>query len=433
MNISFLAITASKLLDKELYSLITGLLIAGGIGLLIGLEREYAHQQNKHEKEEELFAGIRTFPIIAFLGFLSMLLAEKVDNLLFVAGFLGVVILVALGYYLRNVKSLQGGTTEFTALLTFLLGGAVYMGNYRFSIAIAILTTLLLAFKVSIHGFIGRFSRKDLRAFFKFIVLAFLILPFLPDQNFGPNGNLNPFNIGTIIILLTAINFSGYLLSKFVSPSKSILVTGVLGGLISSTAITWFFARQSAKNPSNAPNYAAAILLASSIMFPRILFWLYLYNNSLLQITWVTAIVLGVIGIGTGVFLIWRYKPTGISESLPAQNPLNLSEALKFGAIYITILLLVGFAKDQFGSEGIYVVSFISGLTDVDAITISLANIGNQSIKAFVAYNGVLIAALANSVFKYGFCLAFGSRDLKKYTSLGFLIILLIGMVFLFL
>ena len=330
---------------------------------------------------------------------------------------------------MNSNKISKGGTTELTTLLTYLLGSMVFLGYYRLAIAVAVLVTLLLAFKVSIHGFIGKVTQQDLHALLKFTVITFLVLPFLPDQAYGPYDNLNPFSIWTIVVLLTALNFTGYLLAKFISARKGIIVTGILGGLVSSTAVSWFFARQSKQYPLNSVNYAAAILLASSIMFPRILLWLYIYNQDLLVESWFYVLIIGLIGIAVALLLTQYNKAGNISENIPGKNPLNLSEALRFGAIYVGILLLVGFAEENFGDEGIYVVSGISGLTDVDAITISLANLSMEEFKLSTASLGIVIAAIANTLVKYGLCLLFGSNELRKYSSYGFLSILLAGLV----
>lgn len=408
--------------DYDTTKILIGLLISAGIGILIGLEREYSHKKDKKEGGDDLLmAGIRTYPLITLLGYLMLFLSSMLTIWLYIIALIGVLAYVGLFYY-RNSKLGHAGTTsEFSVIIAYLIGGLVYLDYTLLAVGIGVFLTVTLAFKPRIHQAVGKLDEKDVHAIIQFVIMAALVLPLLPDEDFGPDGVLNPRKIGLIIVLLTGLNFVGYLLSKFIDTEKSIILTGILGGFLSSTAVTWHFSRQS-KTGKGSPEYqAVAVIVASSIMFLRVAVLLYILNQALFFQVVAGMIIVSIIGISIGFIIVKRSTNKSSGEGVVSKNPLNLLEALKFGAIYITILLLVALAKEYVGQDAIYVVSAVSGLTDVDAIVISMANLGGSTIDFDVALTGVIIAVASNTLVKYAMCLFNGNAKFKKFTSFGFI------------
>lgn len=410
-------------LNDELLDLIKELLITLGIGLLLGLEREYT---KSGEHKERLLAGVRTFPIVALMGYVSMLLSADYTTWIFLVTFLGVILITALSY-LRGGDRDFGTTTEFALLMTFLLGCMVFTGRYHLSVFLGVIVTALLALKTRLHAAVARLSEKEILSILTFIVITALVLPLLPRQDWGPYGLFNLYEIWLIVVIFVTLNFLGYFLTKFLDHKKSTLMTGILGGFVSSTATAWFFSRQSGKSTDGGVIEAAAIILASSIMFPRLLIWLLLLNFPLFKSLAIPVALLGLAGIGIGY---WIARNQGsIQESPPREvaNPINLREALVFALIYLGIKFLVGYSSEHFGESGVYLASGISGITDIDAITISMANLSKGGLDLSIAGTAILIAAFANTLVKFGFCLAFGNTSLKKYTSMVFVPLFLLG------
>ncbi|MCB0725330.1 MAG: MgtC/SapB family protein [Ignavibacteriae bacterium] len=402
--------------------LIIGMLVSVGIGILIGLEREYSHKKEERTGSDNLLmAGIRTYPIITLLGYIIMFLSASLTIWLFFVTLVAVLVYVGMFYYRNSKLGHTGTTSEFSVVIAYLLGAMVYLDYTLLAVGIGVFLTITLAFKLRIHKAIGKLTEKDIHAIIQFVIMAALLLPLLPDEDYGPDGVLNPFKIGLIIVLLTGLNFVGYLLGKFINTGKSVILTGILGGFISSTAVTWHFSRQS-KAGKGVPSYqAAAVIVASSIMFLRIAFLLYILNKELFEQSAAGMIIVAGIGIGIGYLIVRNSKVTHSERGIVSKNPLNLTEALKFGAVFVSILLLVGLAKEYIGTGAIYAVSAISGLTDVDAVVISMANLAGVNLAINVAFTGVIIAAASNTLVKYAMCLIFGKPELKKYASIGFI------------
>lgn len=407
------------------------LLIVLGIGVIVGLEREYsAVRDHKNEKgeREELFAGVRTFPLVALIGYLSILLSDTVSVWIFPVAFFAVASFAVTSYYLDNLKERDGSTTEFSLLAVFLISALVYSGEYLVSVFLGLLITALLTFKVHIHRAVARLNRQEVLSILLFVVITALVLPLLPNTDFGPYGALNPYKIWFIVTIFIALNFIAYFLHKFIGSKYSIITTGVLGGFISSTATAWYFSRLGGKSKEGGMTHVGAILIASSIMFPRLLIWLVVLNPTLLGEIWLAVVVFGLIGFGSGFYFTKKSLGTEEFGERSIGNPINLKDAGVFGIIYVVILLVVGFAESQFGDQGVFIAAGISGLTDVDAITISMAEYGGNSISMNSAAIAVLIAAFANTIFKYALCLIFGNALMKKYASIGFIPIFVAGL-----
>ncbi len=415
-------------LSPEMIRLFLEILIVLGIGLLVGLERQYSKSRKEQEQAVELFAGVRTFPLVAIIGYISIYLGDLLSYWIFALALVSVAAFAGISYYAGRMKRHAGATTEFALLLVFLLSGLVYTDHYLLAVFVALTVTALLAFKVNIHWAVSRLSQQDILSILLFAVITALILPLLPDKDFGPYGALNPFKIWLIVTIYITLNFVGYFLHKFIDTRYSILATGVLGGFASSTATAWYFSRLGGKEPTGGTTHVAAIILASSIMFPRLLIWLFVLNAELLIELWIPVLIFGIIGFGMGYFLSRRSLSSGDVHSREIENPINLRDALTFGVLYIIILMLVGYADDQFGSQGVYYAAGISGLTDVDAMTISMANYAKGSIEIAVAAAAVLIAAWSNTLVKYVLCLIFGNKQMRRYASYAFLPILAIVM-----
>jgi uncharacterized membrane protein (DUF4010 family) len=408
--------------DYDTTKLITGMLISVGIGILLGIEREFSHKRDvKDDSTNKLFAGIRTYPLITLLGYLLIFMSGLFNIWVFILGLLGILSYLGIYYYHNTKLGHTGTTSEFSVIISYILGALVYLDFTLLAVGIGVFLTVVLAFKLKVHWAVGELNEEDIHALIQFVIMAALILPVLPDTDYGPDGVLNPRKIGLIIVLLTGLNFVGYLLSKFIDTGKSIILTGVLGGFVSSTAVAWQLSRQS-KSGKGSPAYqSVAVIVASSIMFLRVGVLLYILNQELFFQTIIGMLLVAAVGIFIGFFIISKVKEKNTGDEVISKNPLNILDALKFAGIYVAILLLVALAKQNLGSAAVLALSAVSGLTDVDAVVISMANLGGNTLEMNTALIGVFIALTSNTLVKYSMCLIFGKPEMKKFSSYGFI------------
>lgn len=422
MDISFLE---NLNIDATTLRIFQELLIVIGIGLLVGLERE--NSKTKDQKDRVLFAGVRTYPIVALIGYLSMYLSRELTIGVYLVTFGMLFGFVILSYYLNSKEGSRGATTEFSLIATFLLASYVIYGYYLITVFLALLVTALLALKVSLHSAVLKLDRNDILSILLFIVISGLILPLLPNQDFGPYQALNPFKIGLVVTIFISLNFIAYFLHKFIGAQSSIITTGVFGGFASSTATAWYFSKVAGKSKEGGLTHTAAIVLASSIMFPRLLIWLLILNRSLFIELWIPVLLFSLLGFGIGIYLSRKSFKGDRMNGPKIENPINLKEAGIFTVLYILILLLVGFAQNNYGDMGIYYAAGISGLTGVDAIAVSISKYANTGLSVGVATIALLIAAFANTLLKYALCLIFGNANMRKYASRAFIPLFLAG------
>lgn len=390
------------------------LVLVAAIGFIIGLERE------RYKKEDELFAGMRTFSLISLAGYLSYFIAHFTSIWVFIGTFLGLGIFFAISYYISAAKGDPGATSEIAALLTFLIGALVSMGYLHLSITAAVVILLLLSLKFGLQKFLGKIQDQDIFAIIQFVIISAIILPLLPDRDFGPFLAINMREIWFFIVLIASINFIGYVLMRAFGGRKGVFFTAVVGGLFSSTAVALSFSQRSREHKQLARSYAAGIILSSSIMFARIMFLTYVINAPLFSKFYVPHLLLLTVGIIAGGFLL-SHQPHQVDRmELTYENPLKLLSAIKFGIFYVVIVMLIKTAEHYLGDHGIFLASFISGLADVDPLTISMAKLGGTSVAINTAVVAILIAALSNTLVKYGFTVFLGGPGLKKYTTMGF-------------
>lgn len=388
-----------------------GFLVALGIGLFIGLERE----KSEDIPDEQSVSGIRTFTLISLLGASCSLLLESGNSLLmsFIAG--GVMLLVVLGYYLSSSKTRDiGVTTEFAQILVFTLGFLAYNPQTRkVSVILAVTSALILALKESLHDIVENIREYELIDTLKFAVIAFIVLPLLPNQAVDPWGVINPHEIWLLVVLISGISYVGYVATKILGVDRGLGLTGLLGGLSSSTAVTTAMADKSRREAKIVKPAAFAAIIASNVMFPRIAVEVFVVNR---QLVWQVLPALAAMG-GAGVFagfIIWHKREKTKSE-IKLDSPFALKPALKFGAFFIIVLLVQYFAKEQYGSSGLYGVSLLSGLADVDAITLSTARMGLKGdITDAVAVNAIILAAMSNTLMKFIYAYVIGGREFAR-------------------
>jgi len=402
------------------------LVVATGIGFVIGIEREH----HSMEKEREFFAGVRTFIFIVLLGFLSSLLSMVLSPWVFVITLAGFISIVTVAYWGKRQKGNVGGTTIVAMILSFLLGGVVLLGYIEVALPLMVLIVLALSLKVRLHNLIGRLTREELLAFISFVSIAALLIPFLPDTNIGPYQAINPYEIGWVVILVSGLSFLAYILVKFLGTDRGIILSGILGGAVSSTAVSWIFSHKSQKAPALAVSSAIAILAASTLMVPRVFVWVYIFDRSLVAPLLLPLAIIFLGGIVVSYVFYRRYRPDDKNEAeLPLDNPLSLRGAILFAILYTGILLLVEFANDKLGSSGTYLTSVVAALPNIDAITISMAKLGGASIARKVALNAILLATLSNTVVKVVISLWFGSKPMRRYILIGFGVIFACGLL----
>lgn len=400
----------------------TGLLISAGVGLIIGLEREF----NTHDKPAHI-GGIRTFILVAVLGYCGGWAGQYVPELK-VAIPAGFFLLVAVAYYVQATKGNAGLTTEVALLMTLTLGIIISTGHIREALAIVVLMTVVLSLKEQLHGFIARITEEELFAFLKFIVLALLVLPMLPDQSFGPENLLNLRDMGWIVVLVLSISFAGYLLLKFGSPHKGLLLTAVIGGLFSSTLIAWVFSAKSRERSDLAPAFGAGIVLASSIMFVRVFILCTLF-------AWPVAVSLApalLVMLLLSLIPIRRVLRQQTTDSdapqLAPGNPLDIKNAVFFVLLYVGVTFFMFGSRQWLGTALTYLSGALAGIADIDAITISTAKwAATAPAQQNQAAAIILLAVMSNSLFKLLVSVFNGARELRRPVLTGFGLVLLAG------
>lgn len=385
-----------------------------GIGLLLGLERERAQAQT---------AGLRTFALAALAGTSAAALAGLTGTAWIVAVALAALAMIAIVSYLRDPsRTTDPGTTTLVALLLcYLLGALCWYGQLEIAVALAVTTTALLYFKPELHGFSHRISGTEMRAFLQFAAVAFLLLPLLPNREYGPWAVINPFRIGLLVVLISGLSLAGYAALKLFDRHRAIFAIGVLGGAASSTATTLAFARHA--RAGIVPVGVAALIVALANLSVLVRLGL-ITAAAAPRLLPVLAPILGIaLIVGTiPLLLAWRRLPAQANTpDIVVRNPAELRTALAFALLFALVLLISAGVNAMLGPGGLFAVAAVSGLTDVDAISLSAMQLlRGGSIDAHTAAIVVCIAFASNLMFKLGTVAFVGGRAMALAVAPAF-------------
>jgi uncharacterized membrane protein (DUF4010 family) len=399
--------------------------LAALIGLMVGLEREHSYQQS----ETTHFAGIRTFPLMTLLGCTAAFLSTEGQPWLFAVGFAGLAVLVLIVYAFSAQQGDLGVTTEIVVLLVYLIGGLIYWDQIWLAVALGVTVTVLLAARPALHGLVARIEREDIYAALKFAVVSAVVLPLLPNEAYGPWEVLNPFRIWLMVVFVSAVGFTGYVAIKLLGPQRGIGITGLLGGLVSSTAVTLNFAQRSRDATSLGKHLAFGIVIASVTMYPTVLVQALVFNRRLASEIWLPLLILSALGAALCVFL-WQSAQSQEGQETKLNNPFRLWPAIQFGLLFGAVLVITRGAQAFLGDTGVYVTSFLAGLTGLDAVTLSMAQLAGNGVSYGVATQALLLAVTANTLAKAALTLFLGAPSLRRYAlpSLGFLALISLGL-----
>lgn len=400
------------------------------IGALIGLEREYV-QQRTGESE---FAGIRTFALLSITGAIGAYLTDRFGILVFLAMYLGVALLVWATYLgdIYRKEDQEGITTEVVALVVPMLGAMVIWGEFIVAAALGVIIALILAVKAPLHQLAKRMQSEDLRATLEFALITAVVLPILPNETVGPFDVINPFQVWLLVVLVSGISFLGYILIKLQGSEQGIGITGILGGLVSSTATTVSFAGRSVEIPRLSKLLLMGILLASSMMFPRIIVETAVVYPPLVELVWVPLVVMLFVTLLLVVLLHLQQRDQVVegTKEVKLSNPLRLTTAITFAVAFAVVLVLVRAASEYFGEAGVYLTSALAGIVDVDAITLTASELASSGqIAPRVAATAIILAALVNTAAKAVFAISLGARDMRMPVLISFSVVLIAGII----
>lgn len=390
------------------------LLLALGLGLIVGSERGWRERDGASGSR---VAGIRTFALVSLLGCLSGLLSEGLGVWIVAVMGLAVAILLAVAHWLDiNNERDYGLTTVVAALVTWCLGLAVTQGLQTEAVAAAVVTAVVLHLKERMHQWLSRLSADEFRAILQLLVVSLVLLPILPNERLGPWGALNPYNIWWMVVLIASLSLAGYFALKLIGTDRGILVTSIFGGLASSTATTLSLARLN--RGLNRPRLlAAGIVMACTIMFPRMLVIVAVVNRELLPALWLPIGAMFLVSAVVAI-LLWR-RSSAVSQGAASPQPFQLWPAVQFGLLIAGILLLSNAITHWFGEDKLWLVAVAAGLADVDAITLSLARMAHGAISGDTAVFGIVLAGITNTLVKGGLALYAGGVVLGRYVWLG--------------
>lgn len=382
-----------------------GLGLALALGLLVGLQREWA---------DEKPVGIRSFALIALGGGLAALLLEQAGGWPIAAG------LVALGIMLARHHSPsddEGGiTTLIAALVVFLIGAAAVAGYWIHVAVIGGTVTLLLHWKEPLHTWVDKLGADDFKIIARFVLITLVILPVLPNVAYGPYDAFNPFETWLLVTLIVSINLAGYVALRFVGAKAGGWIAGTVGGMVSSTATTLSYAGLSRSAGKLAPLAALVILVASIVVYPRMMVEVSVVSPALLgAIVWPIA-AFATVMLALAAIVSWRMDRNAAADLPERGNPAQIRMALSFAALYVGILFAVAAVRDLVGEDALYAVAFLSGLTDVDALTLSVSQLhARGELSDDIAWRAIFLASISNLLFKVGAAAVLGSPSLARW------------------
>jgi uncharacterized membrane protein (DUF4010 family) len=384
------------------------LVLALALGLLIGLERE----RSRSETKRLIFGGVRTFPLISLFGFACAWLYLTGLTWLPGIGLVAVLGLAAVAYAGKLRDGRIGATSEVAALLTYITGVLTLLADVRLAMTLGVLTTILLSEKAMLESLVERLDKAEFLAMLRFLLVTFIIYPVLPDESFT-TFHLNPASIWRMVVLVSAIGFVGYFLIKKFGSSVGLWLSGLMGGIVSSTAVSIATGRMAQRQPERGVEALQATLLASSVMYLRVLALLAFFNAAFARtLAW----QLGALA-GLGLLLaLSALRPRGAAPAAPLdqhtliQNPFEIRPALVFAALFVMLTILTNYAKANFGAAGVFSLAGFSGLVDVDPFILSLAQ--GSATAAHLAGQAVIVALMSNTLVKgfYFATLAHGQR-----------------------
>lgn len=399
------------------------------IGALIGIERE----KRKVAEHDHSIGGIRTFMLIAQAGAMAGWLSVKLATpWVFATVGLGVTAVVIAGYVVsvRSGASSLGLTTEIAAIVTFLLGGVCLAGQPALGVGLGIVTSAVLAWKQPIHGLIARIDTGDLYAGLKLAIASFVVLPLLPREPVDPWGALAPYELWLLVVLISGLSLVGYVAVRWLGPGRGTVLTGLFGGLVSSTAVTLSFARRSREDGAGPAVLASGLLVAWAVMFVRVAVEVAVVHAPLLPPLLAPLCAMGAATLACAAWLYLRPAgPVGPAVvDVPLRNPFSLRAAVSFAAFFAAVLLVVALARQYLPPTGLYAVAILAGASDVDAITMSMAAAAREGGDAATSVAAIVIAVLTNTLVKATLAGVLGTAALRLRVAWATAVIVAAGL-----
>lgn len=395
-------------LNPEVFKLLLVLFLS----FLIGLQRE---ERKVAEEGHYAFGGVRTFPLIGFIGYLIAFLSDN-ELLPIVLGFATVAGFLMLSYWHKlttlTTASSAGITSEMTGLATYLVGALVYREQFWIATAVSVASLLLLELKVGLEGLARRIASDDILTFAKFLLVTAVILPVLPDAGFTPYA-INPHKTWLVVAAVSAVSYGSYVLQRLVKGRGGLMLAAVLGGMYSSTTTTVALARRSQREEEEDPHlFAGSIVIASGVMYLRLIVLLGIFNRALMSMLAPSFAALAAIAIGAGWYWSSRAgrQPAGIEQRHAPKNPLELGTAFAFALVFVAMLVATHLALDHFGRGGVYLLATAMGVTDVDPFVMGMTQAAPGTTTLALAAAAILIAAAANNAAKGVYAITLASR-----------------------
>lgn len=369
-------------------------LVALALGFLIGLERE----SNKTEHGRLYLGGVRTFPLISMLGYGCARLYEHGMGYMLAAGLVGVIVLAGIAYSSKVKEGRPGATSEISLILTFIVGGLTVLIDVWIAMTMGIVATILLSEKAQLEDYVERLDRVGFLATLRFLLVTVIILPVLPDRAYT-RFQLNPAKIWQVVIMVSSVGYVGYLLAKRFGHRLGLQLSGLLGGIVSSTAVAVSAGRLARRTPGRSGDALRTVLFASSVMYLRILVLVAILNSAFVSpLAW-KMVVLAMIGIALARTVSTTREDPGAENGEPeVQNPFEIRPALVFAMLFVTLTVVTKFLASTFGSTGTLVLAAVVGVSDVDPFILSL--IRGVDLPAAVVVNAIVLAVMSNTIAK---------------------------------
>lgn len=403
------------------------LAVAALAGMAVGLEREWSGHATGPAAR---FAGVRTFFLLGAIGGVAGWLLAQGQTAVSSALLLGASALIVAAYLIaaRRAPEAIDGTTETAAILVLGTGLLAGLGSLTLASGIVAVTLLLLGEKEAIRGFVKRIGREEMFAALRFAVLALVVLPLLPEGPFGPLGGIRPRSLWMVVLIFSGVNFAGYVARRALGDTRGYLAMGALGGLVSSTAVTLSFSRQSRDEPQHSPALAAGTIAACTVVLARVVVVLLVLNAALAPRVGMGLAPMFAVGLVL-IYLGHRREPDDKpgKPSAESRNPLRLGSAILMALAFQVVLTILNLFQERFGDSGILASAALAGLTDLDAITFGMSQLAENTTMIAVAAQALILATVVNTLFKTALALVLGSPAYRRLAVPGLIVVALAG------